>query len=438
MDRYVSPNNGLTHLYFRQRAHGIGVFNGDININVAADGRILNMGSLAVPHLHDSLNSVLPRIPAPKAVQRAADQLRLPVTEAIMPLTSLSGSDAHQLLSDGGISQDDIPVRLVYMPVAPGDLRLSWEMTLHLLNGEDWLFLRVDAQTGAILSQINYGAHSDDQISVHDHGVDHDNEDSAAAAHVAHGSAHGDLQSVGVDDGSSYRVYEFPKESPHEGDRTLVVNPADPTASPYGWHDTNGASGPEYGETRGNNTHAYADADNDGNPDANNPNGGAGLDFDLPLDLNQAPATYRDAAIVNLFYATNRIHDILFNNGFDEAAGNFQVTNYSGLGLGNDDVRAEAQDSSTGQSSQFANANFSTPPEGQRPRMQMYLGEIAQVTTLTVSSAAAPLAVGAASFGPLSFNLTAAVVLVANGTSQPRPLGDPPSATDGCEAVTNN
>ncbi|NJN19678.1 MAG: DUF11 domain-containing protein, partial [Oscillochloris sp.] len=49
-----------------------------------------------------------------------------------------------------------------------------------------------------------------------------------------------------------------------------------------------------------------------------------------------------------------------------------------------------------------------------------------------------PLAVGAASFGPLSFNLTAAVVLVANGTSQPRPLGDPPSATDGCEAVTNN
>ena len=54
--------------------------------------------------------------------------------------------------------------------------------------------------------------------------------------------------------------------------------------------------------------------------------------------------------------------------GFDEASGNFQRVNTSGAGLGNDYVRAEVND---GQG--LNNANFGTPPDGNAPRMQMYL-----------------------------------------------------------------
>ena len=48
-----------------------------------------------------------------------------------------------------------------------------------------------------------------------------------------------------VMDGSSYRVYDIALESPNDGARRLVENPADATASPFGWHDTNGAVGAE-------------------------------------------------------------------------------------------------------------------------------------------------------------------------------------------------
>src|SRR5207247_1539726 len=126
-------------------------------------------------------------------------------------------------------------------------------------------------------------------------------------------------------------VFALPSESPNDGDRTLVTGAADPAASPFGWHDTNGVTGPEFTRTRGNNVHAYTDVDANNVPDPDSdPEGGASLDFDFPLDLTLGPATYRPAAVVNLFYWNNIVHDVTFGYGFDEAAGNFQVTNYSG------------------------------------------------------------------------------------------------------------
>ena len=147
------------------------------------------------------------------------------------------------------------------------------------------------------------------------------------------------------------------------------MNPANPTASPFGWHDTNGAAGAEFTTTQGNNVQAYTDVDANNSPDANSsPSGGAGLSFDFALNLAQAPSAYRPAAVTNLFYLNNFIHDVQYQYGFDEAGGNFQVNNYGRGGAGNDSVRAEAQDGAG-----VNNANFGTPPDGQRPRMQMFV-----------------------------------------------------------------
>ncbi len=146
-----------------------------------------------------------------------------------------------------------------------------------------------------------------------------------------------------------------------------MTDPHDPAASPYGWHDTNGVAGAEYTDTRGNNVFAQEDADAN-NTGGFRPDGTAALNFDFPLDLTQAPSVYRSAAITNLFYVNNLCHDIHYQYGFTEAAGNFQVRNYTGLGLGNDAVQADAQDGSG-----TNNANFATPPDGTSPRMQMFL-----------------------------------------------------------------
>ena len=126
--------------------------------------------------------------------------------------------------------------------------------------------------------------------------------------------------------------------------------------------------------------HAYTDIDDNNSPDpGSEPDGGAALDFDFPLNLDAGASDYRPAAVTNLFYWNNIIHDVHYQYGFDEAAGNFQVNNYGKGGLGNDAVRAEAQDGSG-----TNNANFGTPPTAQRPRMQMFVWRSSLPNPITV------------------------------------------------------
>ncbi|MGD9856788.1 MAG: M36 family metallopeptidase, partial [Planctomycetaceae bacterium] len=161
-----------------------------------------------------------------------------------------------------------------------------------------------------------------------------------------------------------------------DGGRVTVVNPDDPTASPVGWHDTNGVAGAEFTTTQGNNVHAYHDRDGNNLPDVgSSPDGGASLIFDFPLDLDLDPSAYTSAATTNLFYWNNILHDVHYHYGFDEASGNFQVNNYGNGGLGGDAVLAESQDEAGIAATFFNrnNANFATPPDGQNPRMQMYV-----------------------------------------------------------------
>jgi extracellular elastinolytic metalloproteinase len=158
----------------------------------------------------------------------------------------------------------------------------------------------------------------------------------------------------------SYRI--FPNH-PGVTPQVLVNNPADPATSPVGWVTAT--------TTVGNNVDAYLDRNNDNVADANGrPVGGSNKIFDFAWDggvdptvsLNQA------AAVTNLFYLTNRLHDRLYGYGFTESAGNFQDDNFGNGGLGGDPLNAEAQDGGA-----VNNANFATPLDGTRPRMQMYL-----------------------------------------------------------------
>jgi len=52
--------------------------------------------------------------------------------------------------------------------------------------------------------------------------------------------------------------------------------------------------------------------------------------FDFPFDPATNPSAYRPAAVTNLFYWNNIMHDVMYGYGFDEMSGNFQVNNYGG------------------------------------------------------------------------------------------------------------
>jgi extracellular elastinolytic metalloproteinase len=325
-DRYVSQHNGVTHLYLRQRLDGVEVFNGDININISRDGRVINLGNRFVPSLEQAVNVQTPTLSAVEAVNRAAKHLGLALTEPLVVRRSLNGPERELHLSSGGISLEEIPVKLMYWP-QHAETRLAWNLSLRLKDGLHWWNIRVDAITGDILSQNDWVAND------------------------------------------TYQVFALPKEHPNDGPRTLESNPhlKALNASPFGWHDTNGTPGAEFTDTRGNNVFAQDDLDANNSGGAR-PSGGDGLVFSHPLNLSLAPSSYLSASITNLFYWNNILHDIHYQYGFDEASGNFQQNNYGHGGFSGDPVQADAQDGSG-----VNNANFATPPDAFDPRMQMFI-----------------------------------------------------------------
>lgn len=325
VDTYVSRHNGTTHLHLRQRLGGIEVFKGDININISRDGRVINLGNHFVPNLAARVNARAPALPAAVAIQRAARSLGLQLKQAPAVVNRVGGPAQETHFANAGICRESIPARLMYFADDDGPPRLVWNLVLRLNDGAHWWAMNVDAVTGKVLSKSNW--------IVND----------------------------------TYKVYPLPLNNPDEGARSLVTNPADIAASPFGWHDTNGVAGAEYTDTRGNNVFAQEDADNN-DTGGFRPDGGASSAFDFPIDFSQSPAAYQSAVIANLFYWNNVLHDVHYQYGFDEPAGNFQVNNYGHGGLGGDPLQADAQDGSG-----FNNANFGTPPDGSEPRMQMFI-----------------------------------------------------------------
>ena len=125
--------------------------------------------------------------------------------------------------------------------------------------------------------------------------------------------------------------------------------------------------------TQGNNTSAYDDIDGvdhlsggDVVPDATAP--GA---FDRTYDTSKDPQASPDqekAAVTEMFYVTNWLHDFWYDSGLDEQAGVAQASNYGRGGVEGDPLHAEGQDFSG-----TDNANMDTPDDGYSPVMQMYV-----------------------------------------------------------------
>jgi len=97
---------------------------------------------------------------------------------------------------------------------------------------------------------------------------------------------------------------------------------------------------------------------------------------------NQANSwkTNRAQNATQVFFFVNTWHDHLLKApiGFTAAAGNFQKVDHGKAGKGGDAVDTQTDDgANTGgglpDSAHIDNANMSTPPDGHRPQMQMYL-----------------------------------------------------------------
>ncbi len=363
-NEHTSNTSGVKHIYYTQTLNGIQINGTQSSIHLLPNGEVLKSNNKFVGEVLNKVQgNTSAAITAPQAVQYAASYFGYTVSEELSVINRKSDSSQETVMSNGGISKSDIPAKLVYQLTATNALVLAWDLSIQENAQENWWSVRVDATTGEIVDQVNWMSSCDFE---HDHSahetLDYNKnlfniEDYNAATTVNERPANGLNE--------AYNVFAQPLESPYYGARTIEQFPSDATASPFGWHDTNGVGGAESTFTIGNNVDAYEDGDNPGY----RPDGGSNLDFTtFPFDQVYSTTTqYEDAAITNLFYWSNIIHDVMYQYGFDEASGNFQENNYGNGGAGGDSVNAEAQDGSG-----TCNANFGTPGDGGNPTMQMY------------------------------------------------------------------
>ncbi|EDM44670.1 hypothetical protein SCB49_13900 [unidentified eubacterium SCB49] len=355
-NEHISSISNIHHIYYRQVIDGVPVLGTESGLHLK-NGATFTADNNFISGVNDLVSNRTSNISAKEAILKAALSEHYKVERDIVQI-SKENSRQRFVFSDGGISLSDIPVALAYLKLE-NSIELVWDISIQEKAQKHWYNLQVSATTGAVLSKFDWMTqckleHDHDHTEVLDFNrnlidIPDYNETNNAAAGCT----------------ECYNVFAIPLSSPYYGSRSIEVSPATNNASPFGWHDIDGVAGADFTTTRGNNVNAYEDGDNQGYQ----PDGGVLLDFStFPFDQVYSETNqYEDAAITNLFYWNNVIHDVMFEYGFDAKSGNFQENNYGEGGEGSDSVNAEAQDNSG-----ECNANFGTPPDGSNPTMQMY------------------------------------------------------------------
>ncbi|WP_175620948.1 T9SS-dependent M36 family metallopeptidase [Chryseobacterium schmidteae] len=250
--------------------------------------------------------------------------------------------------------------RLVYASDEKGNLKLAYEFLVHEpTTSNHWNYV-IDANSGEVISKMNMNL----SCNFHDGAYSHDSQALALPQNKEYYPVNSSSLLLSADN-ASYNVFALPLEAPTFGARSIVTNPWILASSPEGWH-SNGVT--HYTTTRGNNVYAYDDKDANENTFGTSPDGGATRNFNFPYDANTKAINNLSASTTNLFYISNKVHDIFYKFGFTESARNFQNKNFGNGGLDDDDVFAQSQDGGG-----YNNANFASYPDNYNPVMQMYL-----------------------------------------------------------------
>ncbi len=364
VDRQYISESGITYIYVSQIVADVPVYNAVASITISADGTQKYVSSKFISEANDYVKKSGRIMQPEKAVRRAFQYGGLSGNESLkLNATRTNGTDF--VFTSEAITDHDARARLRYV-FNNHELVLSWDISFFPVNGEDFWSFRLNASNGELIDRSSFTVKcSFGESSVHDH--DKHNCEYASTPSESKES----IISFG-DDGAQYRVIPLPTESPLHGPRALLTSPSDDIASPFGWHDLNNVDGAETNVTEGNNVNAWlVRSGNFGAPDRDI-SGGQDLIFDFPYDNLSEPVDYQDAATTNLFYMVNMMHDFTYAYGFNEEAGNFQLNNFGRGGLGGDAVRALAQFNGNS-SGNLNNADFSTPDDGSRGQMRMFL-----------------------------------------------------------------
>ncbi len=348
---YTNPDGKLSFANLEQRINGIPVFRGEVKAGFTKDGEMIRVINNLAPGLdYESLSNDF-RNPL-DAVKAAARNINYELTSTDTTPNAATSNDLKTVFGEGDWATT---AEKMYFPTEPGIAVTAWRVLIW--QPVNAYYVIVDAETGTMLWRKN---------------ITEDQTQSATYQIYANPNAM-------VNSADSPAPLTPGPISPTLGTQAPVIarsnvtrigNEAPYTFNNNGWI-TDGAN-----VTDGNNVEAGIDRvapngvdatqvgapnrvfDSTWNPPPGNPGPG-----DDPLT-----AQAQRGSVIHMFYLMNLYHDELYRLGWTEQAVNFQQDNFGRGGVGLDRVSAEGQDSSGSN-----NANFSTPADGGRGRMQMYI-----------------------------------------------------------------
>jgi len=315
----AEPERNMSHVTLQRTFNGIPVFQGAITIHMDGGNGVFRALGDEFYQISAPTNRMM--LDPAEAAVTAGRALGVP-----LQLTAVASEGQSTTFSAPG-TLDPVKVDPQIVQVSPGDNRFAYRVLLSYLDDQhqqQYQLALVDAQDGTLL---------------------------------------GNFSLVNAFTGKVFNVNAQPTATQSTDTRTEVSFDGDPVASPLGWVTT------PANKTVGNNAVAATDLNGDNTVGTNETQPTAvNSAFDFPFDATQNAQNFKPAAVANAFFLVNDYHDRLYKLGFTEAAGNFQTNNNGKGGAQNDPVNVDAQDGSG-----TNNANFSTPPDGSRPRMQMFI-----------------------------------------------------------------
>src|SRR3954464_11295389 len=288
---YTAAHNGLHTVVWEQQLDGIPIFEALLISHTTKRLELATVSSRFVieparaadaAHRKRALLVTAPPVKAGDAVVRAAHEVGDSLSE-ITNSTGRKGARQQQRFRAKGL-KDEADARLVWLPVDAEHLHLCWEVFFVSGSRDEMFQSLVDVETGEVfmrnsrtsdLTPATYNVYTSDSPTPFSPGFATPN-----------------------------------TNQPPYVSRVLVTTSALSTnASPAGWINDGD------NETRGNNVDAHLDRDADNQPDLPRPQGSPARGFYFPIHPTQSPTNFSSAAVVNLFYWCNWMHDRLYALG---------------------------------------------------------------------------------------------------------------------------
>ncbi len=378
---YTNPDGNLGFAHLEQFINGVPVFRGEVKAGFTRNGemiRVINNLAAGLDNENISTNFGEPVVAVRAASAFMNHELRAEDTEINRTFSTntkvvFGGENPKSTIRNPQSIDWATTAEKMYFPTEPGVAIPAWRVLIW--QPVNAFYVIVDANSGTMLWRKNI---TEDQMQSATYNVYANPNAMVNVADSPFPFTPGPISPNGTQGGALARTLI-----------TRVGNEAPYTFNNNGWI-TDGVN-----ETDGNANEAGLDRDATNGVDVTNGRAvGAGRVFNFPVapfnpntNTGDSPVPAGEvvspcasiaqphgmndaqrAAITQLFYTNNWYHDEMYRLGFTEQAFNFQHSNFGRGGAENDRVSGEAQDCSG-----TNNANFGTPADGGRGRMQMFL-----------------------------------------------------------------